>query len=82
MKTWTRRDFLTTAAVATSAGLGPSTLGVAPGPHSKELPDMLAQDSAGRLNELVARWDREREKIRTPADLEARTASSVRRPSK
>ncbi len=72
MKTWTRRDFLTTAAVATGAGLGPSTLSAAPGPHSKELPDMLAQYFAERLNELAARWDRERENIRTPADLEAR----------
>ena len=72
MRTWKRRDFLTTAAVAAGAGIAPSALSAGPRSHSAELPDMLAQYFAGRLNELAARWDREREKIRTPADLEAR----------
>jgi cephalosporin-C deacetylase-like acetyl esterase len=40
--------------------------------YASELPDMLLAFVAARLNALAARWDRERDAIRTPEDLERR----------
>jgi cephalosporin-C deacetylase-like acetyl esterase len=63
-----RRTFL-------AAGLGalrPPSLGARPNSYATELPDMLLAFLGGKLNVLAETWDREREKIRTPADLERR----------
>jgi cephalosporin-C deacetylase-like acetyl esterase len=40
--------------------------------YSKSMPDMLAGYFANRLNRLAAEWDGKRNRIRTPADREAR----------
>ncbi len=43
-----------------------------PEPYDKLFPDMLATYMLTRLNRLASEWDRKREQIRTPADLDAR----------
>ena len=40
--------------------------------YSEQMPDMLLTHLSGKLNALAAKWDAERAKIRTAADLEAR----------
>ncbi len=40
--------------------------------YLEDAPDMLLTYLAGRLNALAARWDQERARIRTAADVEAR----------
>jgi hypothetical protein len=40
--------------------------------YGAELPDMLLFYLSKKMNSLAAKWDRERDKIRTRADLEAR----------
>jgi len=40
--------------------------------YSEQMPDMLLTHLSGKLNALAAKWDAERAKIRTAADLESR----------
>jgi len=63
-----RRQFLQTGALAS---LSPAHLFGAP-PHSEQMPDMLLAYLTTRLNALAGKWDQERAKIRTAADVEAR----------
>lgn len=63
-----RRRFL-------AAGLGalsPVPLGAGPASYAADLPDMLLAFLAGKLNALAQDWDRERDAIRSPEDLERR----------
>ena len=46
--------------------------GGTPRPYSAEMPDMLVEYFARRLDEQARRWDAERAKIHTPAQLAAR----------
>ena len=63
-----RRRFLQTGALASLASVR------LPGAtsHTAQMPDMLLAYLSGRLNALAAKWDQERSKIRTAADVEAR----------
>jgi cephalosporin-C deacetylase-like acetyl esterase len=40
--------------------------------YSRDFPDMLLSHLTGKLNALAARWDQQRDAIRTKADLEVR----------
>src|SRR5688572_30718117 len=40
--------------------------------YAKQYPDMLLNLLAKRINETTARWDRERARITTPLEIEAR----------
>ncbi len=63
-----RRRFL-----AQAASLLPlPQMRAAPASYASELPDMLLAFVAAKLNALAAQWDRERDAIRTPEDLERR----------
>lgn len=62
-----------TGALAWSAG--PLSLGVAQvreRSYSQDLPDMLLAYLAKQLNALAGKWDQERARIQTPADIEKR----------
>lgn len=65
-----RRTFL--ARAAGLSALAPALLRGGPVSYASELPDMLLAFVAGKLNVLAQEWDREREAIRTPEDLERR----------
>ena len=69
-----RRDFVKQAgALAAGAGLGPGVMLARRAPSfGEKYPDMLAANLAVRLNALAAKWDGEREKIKTPAQMEPR----------
>ena len=70
--TFTRRE-LALAAGAAAFGSGLSDARSArPASYGAELPDMLLTYLSGQLNTLAARWDRERDKIRTGEDVERR----------
>lgn len=59
-----------TGVLAGSAG--PLSLGAAPvrqPPYGHELPDMLLAYLANQLNALATKWDRERDRIQTAADI-------------
>ncbi len=65
-----RRDFLkTTAALVPSAG---TVLAAGAPSYGAEMPDMLLQYLARRLNALSAKWDQERAQVRTLAKIEQR----------
>jgi hypothetical protein len=61
-----RRDFALTmlAPLAARAARQPS--------YGQQYPDMLLNLLAKRINQTTAHWDRERARITTPADIEAR----------
>ena len=63
-----RRRFLQTGALAAAA---PALMPGAPA-HSEQTPDMLLAYLSQRLNKLAAKWDEERARIHTAADVEAR----------
>jgi cephalosporin-C deacetylase-like acetyl esterase len=65
-----RRDLLK-AAAALPAAFGHAASAPEQS-YRSEMPDMLAQYLARKLNALAAKWDRERAKVRTPADIDAR----------
>ncbi len=70
-----RRTFLKqTGAAATGLGLLRSPIFAAPGARSygEEMPNMMLAHLARELNALAEKWDRERDNIKTPAQLEAR----------
>ena len=69
-----RRDFISRAgALASGVGLAPLRLGAQRAPsYREEMGDMLVAWLASRLNALDARWDQERDRIKTPRQLEAR----------
>ncbi len=62
-----RRTFL-----ARAAGLSALPLRARAASYASEPPDMLLAFIGGKLNALAETWDREREAIRTPAELERR----------
>lgn len=69
-----RRKFLAQAGTL-ALGLGLGSVQGAPVHHqsyAEELPDMLLAHLAGKLNSLAARWEQERSKLKTVADIEAR----------
>jgi cephalosporin-C deacetylase-like acetyl esterase len=63
-----RRRFLQASAIAPLASkqLFPAA------PHTAEMPDMLLAHLARRLNALAAKWDQERAKLHSPANIESR----------
>jgi cephalosporin-C deacetylase-like acetyl esterase len=63
-----RRRFLQSSAIASLAA--GEVFGAAG--HTGQMPDMLLAYLSRRLNTLADKWDRERAKLRTPADIEAR----------
>jgi cephalosporin-C deacetylase-like acetyl esterase len=63
-----RRQFLQTSALASLTGGGVSG---APG-HVEQMPDMLLAFLSRRLNGLAEKWDAERARIHSAADIEAR----------
>jgi cephalosporin-C deacetylase-like acetyl esterase len=65
-----RRSFLKTAAALTAHF--PSASGAGAPSYRSEMPDMLLQHLARRLNALSAKWDQERVHVRTPAKIEER----------
>src|SRR5512134_1142074 len=69
-----RRGFLKQAgAAATFPWFSPAALyGAGEESYAREMPDMLLAHLSNKLNALAAKWDREREAIKTPAQLEAR----------
>ncbi|HSB14464.1 MAG TPA: alpha/beta hydrolase family protein [Bryobacteraceae bacterium] len=76
MSTNSRRGFLKQAGVAaTFPWFSPAALhGAREESYAHEMPDMLLAHLSNRLNALAAKWDREREAIKTPAQLEARNS--------
>jgi hypothetical protein len=65
-----RRQFVVQAgAFASSLRVG---LAAGDPSYSKNFPDMLLSHLTGKLNGLAARWDKQRDAIRTKADLETR----------
>ena len=65
-----RRNFLKTAAALAANFPRPSAAGAAS--YRAEMPDMLLQYLARRLNALSAKWDQERAQVRTPAQIDER----------
>ena len=65
-----RRDLLKAGALL-PAGLA-SAAHASEASYQAELPDMLAQYLARKLNTLAGKWDRERANVRTAADIAAR----------
>src|SRR5262245_18566734 len=65
-----RRQFVIQAGAFASAPY----IGFAAGEpsYSQDLPDMLLSHLTGKLHTLAARWDQQRDAIRTKADHEAR----------
>lgn len=72
MATLTRRDFLLTAGGAAAAAAAPGARADTKASYATEYPDMLLAHVESKLNALAAAWDRERERIHTAADVEAR----------
>ena len=70
-----RREFARRAgALACAAGISPSGSAFAARPRSygADFPDMLLAYLGGQLNAWVEHWDKVRDKISTPAEIEAR----------
>jgi cephalosporin-C deacetylase-like acetyl esterase len=72
MHRFSRRQFAANTAAAAAFGFSRITAAPADRSYAGELPGMLLAYLAGRLNALAARWDQEREKLRTPEQVEAR----------
>jgi cephalosporin-C deacetylase-like acetyl esterase len=70
MAEWNRRQFLTQATMASA--LRPALAMGREGSYAAEYPDMLVRYLANKTNALAAKWDAERERIRSGADVEAR----------
>ena len=70
MSEWNRRRFLSCAAVLPLAGGQVRAQGE--GSYAQEYPDMLVRYLVERTNTLAAKWDAERARIRTAADVAAR----------
>jgi cephalosporin-C deacetylase-like acetyl esterase len=70
MSQWNRRQFVMKAGALASS----VRFGFAAGDPSyfRDFPDMLLSHLTGKLNSLATHWDRQRDAIRTAADLEAR----------
>ena len=68
----TRRSFALAAGAAACGAAPPAARGARPPSYASELPDMLLAHLAAGLNALAARWDKEREAIRTAQDVERR----------
>jgi cephalosporin-C deacetylase-like acetyl esterase len=71
MTTLKRRTFLLGTGAATAAA-ALSTAATAGSSYAASYPDMLLTHVAARLNALAASWDKQRERIRTAAEVEAR----------
>ena len=67
-----RRNFLKTGLAAPA--LGAFRLDAAERSYLADAPDMLVAHVTGRLNALAAKWDEERTRIHTAAEVEARNA--------
>jgi cephalosporin-C deacetylase-like acetyl esterase len=71
MTDWNRRQFLARATLAPA--LWPAVAGAQPDrSYSNEYPDMLVRYLAAKTNALAAKWDEERARIRTAADVAER----------
>jgi cephalosporin-C deacetylase-like acetyl esterase len=57
-----------------AAALAASPAQAAPRSYDQEHPNMLLSHLGGKLNRLTAKWDGERAKLKTAADIEARNA--------
>ncbi|MEX2263149.1 MAG: acetylxylan esterase [Bryobacteraceae bacterium] len=64
-----RRDF---GLAFLASGFSAKLCGEPVASYADEHPDMLLRHLVAELNDLSAKWDREREKIATPAQIEAR----------
>ncbi len=67
-----RRSFLAAGGLELGRGVMPAQQPATAPSYALQHPDMLLAYLAGKLNALSARWDREREVIRTAAALEQR----------
>ena len=75
-----RRNFLKTGLAAPA--LGAFRLDAAERSYLADAPDMLVAHVTGRLNALAAKWDEERTRIHTAAEVEARNRFRARETSR
>ena len=68
---WNRRELLARATMATALWPAPAET-KRDVSYAGEYPDMLVRYLAEKTNALAAKWDEERTRIRTAADVEAR----------